>query len=160
MWFFRVRFAFVCLASEPENPVPVTADFLAFHMNHRLLVFSMLFIECRPSTNKAHFLEHRQSTAPHLTGQAEPRGRFDSVNDLCGLGIRLGVYLQTLAVLVAGAWRQTTSMESISLAGSKLSMLTALSIVALRTAEFNVVKAGIVLCTHEAIHFQTQTKGR
>lgn len=133
-------------------------------MDLRSLVMSLLLVTCWLSTSKARSLEHRQSAAPPSTGQSETRCRIDGVSDMYGLGIRLGVYLQTLAVLVAGSWSQTTSMESISFAGCffKLSMLTGLSILTLRTAEFNVVEAGIVIaftfCTHEAIHFQTKPK--
>ena len=134
-------------------------------MDYRLLVMPILLVMCWLSTSKAHPLERRQSTAPPSTGQSELRCRIDGTSDMYGLGIRLGIYLQTFAVLVAAAGKQTTSMEGISFAGCffKLSMLSGLSILTLGTAEFNVVEAGIIIaftiCTHEAIHFQSKPKG-
>ncbi|KAF8537358.1 hypothetical protein BDD12DRAFT_227983 [Trichophaea hybrida] len=139
-------------------------------MDRRSLVLSILLAVCFLSATNARTLEYRQQTtssSTQSTGQAETSCGFKGTPDMYGLGIRLGIYLQTLAVLLAGTFDKTGSMMALSLAGSlfKLSMLLGLSILTATHTEFQVVEAAIViaftLCTHETINIEHKsTKSR
>ncbi|KAF8246072.1 hypothetical protein K440DRAFT_662314 [Wilcoxina mikolae CBS 423.85] len=134
-------------------------------MDRRSFALSILSAVCFLSATKARTLDRQQVTPSSTpsTGQLESQCGFNGTSDMYGLGIRLGVYLQTFALLLARAFDITESMEAISFSGCffKLSMLTGLSVITIASPKFNVVEAGIVvaftLCTHEAVDFNNET---
>ncbi|KAF8241616.1 hypothetical protein K440DRAFT_608344 [Wilcoxina mikolae CBS 423.85] len=111
------------------------------YRRHRLLDF--LFVCCGLSTSHA-LLEHRQQTPG---SRAELVCGFEGIADMYGLGIRLGVYFNAIAMLISFTFDQR-SISSISFSNGlfQFSMLIGLSYITITEPDrFHLVEAAIVV---------------